>query len=91
MLFLLFTGNHPLEGKNTCPPCMTPKLERKYFGENPVFIFDPIDDSNMPVPGLHKGAIGKWPILPGYLQVMWKQNYAFNTPGSVLGGGFTFL
>jgi serine/threonine protein kinase len=68
VLFLLFTGNHSLEGKNTCPPCMTPKLERKYFGENPVFIFDPVDDSNRPVPGLHKGAIGKWPILPDYLQ-----------------------
>ncbi|GHU53393.1 hypothetical protein FACS189496_4740 [Bacilli bacterium] len=68
VLFLLFTGNHPLEGKNTCPPCMTPKLEKIFFGENPVFIFDPTDDSNRPVQGLHKGAIGKWPHLPKYLQ-----------------------
>ncbi|GHV27540.1 hypothetical protein AGMMS4952_09380 [Spirochaetia bacterium] len=45
VLFLLFTGNHPLEGKNTCPPLVTLKLERKYFGENPVFIMD--DDSQI--------------------------------------------
>jgi hypothetical protein len=65
---MLFTGNHPLEGKNTNAPCMTPKLERQFFGEKPVFIFDPADDSNRPVPGLHKGAIGKWPFLPKHLQ-----------------------
>jgi serine/threonine protein kinase len=67
-LFLLFTGNHPLEGKNACPPCMSAKHERRIFGESPVFIFDPVDKSNTPVPGLHRGAIAKWPYLPVYLQ-----------------------
>jgi serine/threonine protein kinase len=68
VLFLLWTNNHPLEGKNACPVCMDAKHERRIYGENPVFIFDPTDKSNTPVPGLHKGAITRWPFLPAYLQ-----------------------
>ncbi|GMO55261.1 MAG: hypothetical protein Ta2G_14290 [Termitinemataceae bacterium] len=68
VLFLLWCRNHPLEGKSACPVCMDAKHEKKIYGQNPVFIFDPIDTSNAPVPGLHKGAINNWPFLPSYIQ-----------------------
>jgi len=68
VLFLLWTNNHPLEGKAACPVCMDAKHERKIYGENPVFIWDPDDNSNRPVQGLHKGAIVRWPFLPVYVQ-----------------------
>jgi hypothetical protein len=68
VLFLLWTHNHPLEGKNACPVCMDAVHERKIYGEKPVFIFDPDDDSNRPVQGIHKGAINNWPELPEYLR-----------------------
>jgi hypothetical protein len=68
VLFLLWTNNHPLEGKAACPPCMDASHEKKIYGENPVFIFDPTDKSNIPVQGIHKGAISRWPFLPVYLQ-----------------------
>ena len=68
VLFLLFTNNHPLEGKAAYPPCMDAKHEKKIYGENPVFIFDPGDKSNIPVQGLHRGAITRWPFLPKYLR-----------------------
>jgi DNA-binding helix-hairpin-helix protein with protein kinase domain len=68
ILFLLWTNNHPLEGKAACPPCMDAAHEKKIYGENPVFIFDPDDNSNRPVQGIHRGAISRWPFLPGYLQ-----------------------
>jgi len=68
VLFLLWVRNHPLEGKAACPVCMDAKHEKKIYGEEPVFIFDPDDKSNIPVQGLHKGAIANWPFLPGYLQ-----------------------
>jgi serine/threonine protein kinase len=68
VLFLLWTNNHPLEGKNACPVCMDAEHERKIYGTNPVFIFDPADDSNRPVRGLHKGALSRWPALPEYLR-----------------------
>ena len=55
VLFLLWTNNHPLEGKSACPVCMDAKHEKKIYGENPVFVWDPNDNSNRPVQGLHKG------------------------------------
>jgi DNA-binding helix-hairpin-helix protein with protein kinase domain len=68
ILFLLWTNNHPLEGRAACPPCMDAKNERRIYGEKPLFIFDPQDVSNRPVPGLHKGVIARYPFLPKYLQ-----------------------
>jgi serine/threonine protein kinase len=68
VLFMLWTNNHPLEGKAACPVCMDAAHEKKIYGENPVFIFDPDDKSNRPVQGLHKGAISRWPFLPRYAQ-----------------------
>jgi len=47
---------------------MDAKHEKKIYGENPVFVFDPDNNSNRPVQGLHKGAITRWPFLPVYLQ-----------------------
>jgi len=68
VLFLLWVRNHPLEGKAACPVCMDAIHERKIYGENPVFIWDPNDNSNRPVQGLHKGAISQWVQLPEYLK-----------------------
>jgi DNA-binding helix-hairpin-helix protein with protein kinase domain len=68
VLFLLWTNSHPLEGKAACPPCMDAAHEKKIYGENPVFIFDPDDSSNRPVRDIHTGAISCWPLLPAYLR-----------------------
>jgi len=76
VLFLLWTNNHPLEGKASCVPCMDAKSEKKIYGENPVFIYDPIDKSNIPVQGIHKGAISRWPFLPDYLKEMFVKAFS---------------
>jgi DNA-binding helix-hairpin-helix protein with protein kinase domain len=68
VLFLLLMYNHPLEGKNAYPPCMTEAIEKKIYGENPVFIFDADDDSNRPVPGINNNAINRWPLYPAYIR-----------------------
>jgi DNA-binding helix-hairpin-helix protein with protein kinase domain len=68
VLFWLWVRNHPFEGKNACPPCLTASEEQRIYGKSPVFIFDPTDTSNRPVPGTHKGAFSQWPDLPKYLQ-----------------------
>jgi len=69
VLFMLWINNHPLEGKAAVAvPLMDEKTERKIYYENPVFIWDPSNDTNRPVNGIHKGAIDRWPILPKYLQ-----------------------
>jgi DNA-binding helix-hairpin-helix protein with protein kinase domain len=68
ILFQLWTNNHPLEGKASCVPIMDGKTEKKIYGENPVFIFDPNDESNRPVPSIHKAAVSRWPVMPEYLK-----------------------
>ncbi|MDR3341736.1 MAG: protein kinase [Treponema sp.] len=68
VLFLLFMLNHPLEGKKAYPPCMTEALEKKIYGKEPVFIFDPTDPSNAPIPGINTNAIKRWPAFPLYIR-----------------------
>ncbi len=68
-LFLLFFNNHPLEGKlTTSIPCLTEKIEKKLYGENPVFIWDSKDDTNRPVRGIHNNVIKRWPLFPAILR-----------------------
>ncbi|MCL2232779.1 MAG: serine/threonine-protein kinase [Treponema sp.] len=68
VLFLLWVRGHPLEGKAACPPCMDAKSEKRIYGDSPVFIFDPNDNSNIPVQGIHVGPIKIWPVLPPHLK-----------------------
>jgi DNA-binding helix-hairpin-helix protein with protein kinase domain len=68
VLFLLLINNHPLEGKKAYPPCMTEEIEKRIYGAEPVFIFDPTDESNRPVPGINNNALRRWPLFPGYVR-----------------------
>jgi len=68
VLFLLLVNNHPLEGKKAYPPCMTEEIERRIYGSEPVFIFDPEDDSNRPLPGINNNALNRWPLFPAYIR-----------------------
>jgi serine/threonine protein kinase len=78
MLFLIMFMNHPLEGKGTMPPCMTEMLERKYYAENPIFIYDEEDDSNRPVRGVHVNVLARWDVFPEALRKAFC--YAFSKP-----------
>ena len=64
ILFMILFYNHPLEGKRTMCPCLTEELERKFYGSEPVFIYDPQDNSNLPVRGVHTNVINFWPLYP---------------------------
>ena len=77
VLFLLLFGNHPLEGKATNPPCMTEELEMKYYGTDPVFIFDPVNKGNIPILGIHRSVIAKWPLYPQYVRDAFKINFGY--------------
>ena len=69
MMFMLFCLDHPFEGLNVAKhPCMTEELERRLFGQDICFIFNPTDSSNRPVRGLHRNALTMWPLLPKLLQ-----------------------
>jgi serine/threonine protein kinase len=78
ILFMLTYMNHPLEGKGTMPPCMTEELERRYYAEHPVFVYDKTDDSNRPVRGVHVNVINRFDIFPDCLREAFE--YAFSYP-----------
>jgi serine/threonine protein kinase len=76
VLFLLFINNHPLEGRKTCIPCMTEESEKKFYGKEPVFIYDPEDKSNRPEPGVHRNAFKRWPRYPVYMRKMFQKAFS---------------
>ena len=77
ILFLLLYNNHPLEGKSIVSvPCMTERNERRFYGENPVFIYDKNDESNRPVPGIHTNVIRRWNVFPEFIRETFLRSFS---------------
>ena len=76
VLYLLLFLNHPLEGKKTMCPCLTEELERKFYGTDPVFVWDSNDDTNRPVRGVHVNEIKFWPIYPKFVRDTFEEAFS---------------
>lgn len=65
LLFFLLFGGHPLDGAREAKiRCLDlPALERLY-GKEPLYIWDPEDHSNRPIPGLHDNPIAFETLYP---------------------------
>jgi eukaryotic-like serine/threonine-protein kinase len=74
LLFLLLVGEHPLEGRRDadCAIKTQQDLDEMYC-INPLFIFDPVDDSNRPVAGWQDNALIRWPMFPDHLRAVFTQ------------------
>lgn len=69
LLFYMFMMHHPLEGKKELEiKCLDLPAMKKLYGTEPVFIFDPVDTSNAPVPAYHKNALAFWAVYPQFLR-----------------------
>lgn len=69
ILFMLFYANHPFEGaKVVACPCMTEAFEKKFYGSEAIFIYDPANKTNLPVRGIHQNVIKRWPVFPQILR-----------------------
>jgi len=65
ILFLLLYGNHPFEGaKALSYPACTCIVEKEVYGQNAVFICDPLNDSNRPVKNIHTNVLTLWDFYP---------------------------
>ena len=76
VLYMLLFLNHPLEGKRTMCPCLTEELERKFYGSDPVFVWDPENDANRPVRGVHTNEIKLWPLYPAFVRKTFEKAFS---------------
>ena len=69
LLFYLFMLHHPLEGQRELEvKCFDYPAKKKLYGTDPLFVYDPGDDRNQPVPGYHDNVLAFWPIYPEFLR-----------------------
>ncbi|MBN2003410.1 MAG: protein kinase [Anaerolineae bacterium] len=78
LLFYILMVHHPLEGERaTIVPTLDRTAVQRIYGTDPVFIFDPSNASNRPVPGYHVHVNEYWPIYPQAIRDMFVR--AFTT------------
>jgi eukaryotic-like serine/threonine-protein kinase len=76
LLFYLFHIHHPLDGRKESEiKCFDLPAKTRLYGTEPCFIFDPDDDSNRPVPGLHDNALAHWPLYPEPLRALFTRAF----------------
>jgi eukaryotic-like serine/threonine-protein kinase len=69
LIFYMLMVHHPLEGKReTEIKCLDLPAMNKLYGTEALFIFDPVDTSNAPVPGVHGNALAFWRIYPQFFR-----------------------
>lgn len=68
ILFRLRFINYPLESKYFTPPCMTKELEKKYYGSEHIFVYDPKNMQNRPISGTDKNLKLVWNIYLQYIR-----------------------
>ena len=77
ILFLLFYGNHPLEGARVLAcPCMTESYEKKFYGSEAIFIYDEKNNTNRPVRGVHNNVLRRWMAFPAILRETFKNEFS---------------
>jgi DNA-binding helix-hairpin-helix protein with protein kinase domain len=78
LLFYLFMLHHPLEGRREAEQEILDRAANELlYGYDPLFIFDPMNASNRPVPGTHDNALIFWPMYPAWFRELFVQ--AFTT------------
>lgn len=76
LLFYMLMVHHPLEGKKEAAiKCFDLPAMTRLYGIVPVFIFDPNDKSNRPVPGYHDNALAYWPLYPRFLRDLFTRSF----------------
>ena len=76
LLFYMHMLHHPLEGKKeSAIKCMDLPAMNKLYGSEPIFIFDPDNDSNRPVKGMHNNALDFWPLYPEFIKNLFIQSF----------------
>lgn len=78
LLFYIFMLGHPLKGKAEQRLHYDPEDpdgSRRLCAVDPVFVFDPANESNRPLPGVHDVVLNFWPIYPRSLRNLFTEGF----------------
>lgn len=76
LLFMLLVQHHPLDGKLEHDiRCKNHAALWQLYGKKPLFIFDPNDPRNRPVPGVHDNPILWWELFPPRLKELFERAF----------------
>jgi DNA-binding helix-hairpin-helix protein with protein kinase domain len=76
LIFMLLCLNHPLEGRRSTFPALTPEIQERLYGSEPLFVMDPNDRSNAPDPKVHVNMIKIWDCLPSYMRAFFSRAFS---------------
>lgn len=74
VIFRLLLMHHALEGKRLCNCVLDETTQKQIYGTEPLFIFDPDDTSNAPLPGSNPDRV--WPRFPVHMQQMFQRAFS---------------
>ncbi|MGW0561791.1 protein kinase domain-containing protein [Streptomyces sp. NPDC003016] len=76
LLFMLLMNHHPLKGRRELAiHCLDEAAEKKLYGKQPLFVFDPQDRSNDPDPVEQSTVLHTWAAAPKALQDLFTHNF----------------
>ncbi|MEO0410464.1 MAG: serine/threonine protein kinase [Pseudomonadota bacterium] len=69
LFFYVVMGWHPLDGKREAGySILNADAEMSLYGTDPLFLFDPSNEANGPMEGMHDPLIARWKALPDALR-----------------------
>lgn len=93
-LFFLFVHGHPLEGRRAHASVgweegrrSETALALQFYGQDPLFVFDPQDPSNAPEPG--DPMLRWWPVYPRFLRDLFTRAFSTGLRDASLAGRVT--
>ena len=76
LIFYVLMVHHPLLGRRELEfACLDRDAEGQLFGADPLFVFDPDDDSNAPDPVEHTTVLANWAIHPDAVKNLFVQAF----------------
>jgi DNA-binding helix-hairpin-helix protein with protein kinase domain len=86
LLFYLLMVGHPLVGRRELDyRVWDQRAESELFGREPLFVFDPHDTSNAPVPELHGSVLSNWGLYPEQIHRLFVQAFTVGLTDPVNG------
>jgi hypothetical protein len=76
LFFYILHGWHPRDGKREAEiQIMDSSAEVGLYGSSPLFLFDPTDPSNGPVPGFHDPIVARWNSLTPAVRALFTRSF----------------